>query len=94
MRAACKLAAQVLDYAGTLVRVRNFKLQPSPPLSIKVFYYIKFKAQSEFRRLYTRISQNFGPMFPIIFENNFLSLLLDANILGSVYLTANTLAQS
>ena len=33
MRAACKLAAQVLDYAGTLVRVSNFKL-----LSVYMFY--------------------------------------------------------
>lgn len=35
MRAACELAAQVLDYAGTLVRVRSYN-------SFVLFYPINF----------------------------------------------------
>lgn len=36
MRAACKLAAQVLDYAGTLVKVRSLNCIPLP--SFRMFY--------------------------------------------------------
>lgn len=32
MRAACKLAAQVLEYAGTLVKVRNLPGEPKNPV--------------------------------------------------------------